>query len=150
VRDLEEFLADFISQVQQEFPNRHFWDLNHLIREVIVHYRRFHNILTPDITLEEEDVPLVRLDYERVTDSLSRLLGVMSLLLGDLGGSTISTAVDGSSVRIDLRARCPFPQPPSNAAEEVRNELVRLKDYLAEEEIDLTRGEDCFTLTFRI
>ena len=150
LRDLEKFLGDFISQVQEEYPLRHYWDLNHLIGEVISSYRRFHNISTPHIIFDEGDVPLVRVDYERITDSLSRLMGIADLLMGGLEGLTISTAMEGSAVLLRLRTKGDFHVLSPEAAERISEEIRYLKEYLAEDDVILNQEGDGFTLVFRI
>ena len=150
LRDLEKFLGDFISQVQEEFPLRHYWDLNHLIGEVISSYRRFHNIITPNIIFNEGDIPLVRVDYERITDSLSRLMGIADLLMGGLDGLTISTALEGSSVLLRLRTKGDLQVLSAEAAGRIREEIRYLKEYLAEDEVKLNHEGDGFTVEYRI
>ncbi len=150
VKDLEGFLADFIMQVEEEHPNHHFWDLNHIIGEVIISYRRFHSVLSPVIKVEEGDIPLVKVDYDTISGALSRLLGIVDLLMGTLQGLTIVTLTSGSDIHLVLRTPAPFPVALTGAAPEVREELRRLKDFLALEEIELVCAEDGFVLVIGV
>jgi len=148
--DLEKFLGDFISQVQEEFPLRHFWDLNHLIREVISSYRRFHCITPPEIIFEEGDVPLVRVDYEKITDSLSRLLGLAERLAGGLDGLRISTALAGSRLLLTFEMKGDLQELSPETDKKIRSQIRSLMAYLAEDEVKLDHEGDRFTLEYRI
>ena len=150
VQNLEEFVRDFISQVHTEYPLRHFWDLNHLIGEVISSYRCFNNILAPSVAFEEGVIPLVRLDYERVTGSLSRIMGIVDALARGLDGMTISTVREGPSVTLRLSLPHPFPCPGGVIGERIRREVDHLRRFLVEDEIELQQGADFFALTFKI
>lgn len=150
VRDLEEFLKDFISQMQTEFPLRHFWDLNHLIGEVISSYRCFHTVLPPSIAFDEGDIPLVLLDYERVTGALSRIMGIVSVLLGGLDGLTVTTRKEGSSIHLSLAATAPFSFPAGWTGDRIRDEVRRLREFLADEEIEFEQGPGSFELIFKL
>jgi len=150
VRDLEEFLGDFIAQVDKEYPLRQFWDLNHLVREVVSNYHHFHNINTPHVDFREGEIPLIRLDYERVTASLSRTLGIVSFLAGGAEKIEVGTRREEGEVLLDVGTARPILTYESSCEDRIENEVGRLREYLSVDEIGLERGPGSFTLIFRL
>ncbi len=74
---LEDFAEDFISQVEESYPSRHFWDLNHLVRETLRLFRETCPMESTAVRLTEGELPLVFLDYDLTRSILLRLLGII-------------------------------------------------------------------------
>ncbi|MDF1535255.1 MAG: hypothetical protein P1S46_01990 [bacterium] len=148
--ELEGFLDDFVSQVEEQFPDRHFWDLNHLINEVIRAYRSFHPLVPLSITLEEGDISLVQLNYGKVSGAIARLMGVMVLMAGSLDGLVVATTAAAHGVRVTFTFSGRLFEPDRQGGPEGLGELKKIAEYLDQEQITLSWSDGFLALDINL
>ncbi|UCF30652.1 MAG: HAMP domain-containing histidine kinase [bacterium] len=136
IKKLDDFVGDFVSQVQEDHPSSHYWDVNHIIGDVIRALGDYRPLDPVTVVFEEGGVPLAWVDYDLLTSVIRRIVGLMVSPQLNCRSLRIATAADGDELKIsveDVRDRPDDAVLPERYAAAIRG----IEGRLARERIRL-------------